>query len=456
MQRQERIGESENRRIGEVYWAIPSFSHSPILRFIYLLCLLLTLYCLLLTVSYAQETVSLSSIVEEARINNPELQALREKVKAREFAAKVEGVLDDPTFKVEIEDIPEDKPFNLGDSMQTRYTFSQMFPFPGKLSLKQRIALKEALITEAEFKDKELEITAMIKDSYYEYAFINESIKIMQEIKEVLSYMAQIAQARYSTGQVAQQDVLKIHVEVTMLTNELISLEAEREVAAARLKSLINRSQDTAIGEPEGIRKEKVKFDTARLIASVLENSPAVKAMEYEAQANELNVDLAKKNYYPDFMLGVAPIQRDGRFESWDLMFQINIPLWRNKYDNQTREAAANANVLKSRLNAEKNLKGFEVKSAVVKVEAAERIMSIYETSLLPQTEITFESAMKNYQTGRIDFLSLLDAERALKKIRIEHLNSIVDYRKKIAILERVAGEELDTVAGENIKEKGQ
>src|SRR3989338_5256279 len=93
--------------------------------------------CLLLTVSYAQETVSLSSIIEEARINNPELQALREKVKAREFAAKVEGVLDDPTFKVEIEDIPEDKPFNLGDSMQTRYTFSQMFPFPGKLSLKQ-------------------------------------------------------------------------------------------------------------------------------------------------------------------------------------------------------------------------------------------------------------------------------------------------------------------------------
>src|SRR3990167_1025240 len=232
MQRQERIGESENRRIGEVYWAIPSFSHSPILRFIYLLCLLLTLYCLLLTVSYAQETVSLSLLIEEARINNPELQALREKVKAREFAAKVEGVLDDPTFKVEIEDIPEDKPFNLGDAMQTRYTFSQMFPFPGKLSLKQRIALKEALITEAEFKDKELEITAMIKDSYYEYAFINESIKIMQEIKEVLSYMAQIAQARYSTGQVAQQDVLKTQVEETMLTNELIPFEAERKVSS--------------------------------------------------------------------------------------------------------------------------------------------------------------------------------------------------------------------------------
>src|SRR3989338_467603 len=218
MQRQERIGESENRRIGEVYWAIPSFSHSPILRFIYLLCLLLTLYCLLLTVSYAQETVSLSSIVEEARINNPELQALREKVKAREFAAKVEGVLDDPTFKVEIEDIPEDKPFNLGDSMQTRYTFSQMFPFPGKLSLKQSIAFKDVLISEAELKNKELEITAMVKDVYYDYAFINESIKIMYEIKDVLSYMADVAQVKYSTGHVMQQDVLKIQTELTMLT----------------------------------------------------------------------------------------------------------------------------------------------------------------------------------------------------------------------------------------------
>lgn len=408
--------------------------------------ILYSVFFLFSTNAFSQEPISLNALIEEAKANNTELQTFREKIKAKEFAARVEGVLDDPTFKVEIEDIPKDKPFNLGDSMQTRYTFSQMFPFPGKLSLKQSIALKDVLISGAELKDKELEIKAMIKDSYYDCSFINESIKIMHEIKDILSYMAELAQIKYSTGQVTQQDVLKIQTELAMLTNEIILLEAEKDVVEARIKSILNRNQDAVLGEPQGIKKDRIKIDTMQLMTMVLQSNPAIKAMEYEAQANELNVGLAKKNYYPDFMLGIAPIQKGGRFESWDLMFQVNIPLWMSKYDNQTREAVANVNVLKSRLNTEKNLKGFDVKSAAVRVEAAERIMTLYETSLLPQVELSFESAMKNYQSGKIDFLSLLDAERTLKRTRIEHLNSIVDYRKKIAILERVVGEELDTV----------
>lgn len=408
--------------------------------------ILYSVFFLFSTNAFSQEPISLNALIEEAKANNTELQAFREKIKAKGFAARVEGVLDDPTFKVEIEDIPKDKPFNLGDSMQTRYTFSQMFPFPGKLSLKQSIALKDVLISGAELKDKELEIKAMIKDGYYDYAFVTESIKIMHEIKDILSYMAELAQVKYSTGQVTQQDVLKIQTELTMLTNEIISLEAEKDVDEARIKSILNRNQDAVLGEPQGIKRDRIKIDTMQLMTMVLQSNPAIKAMEYEAQANELNVGLAKKNYYPDFMLGIAPIQKGGRFESWDLMFQVNIPLWMSKYDNQTREAVANVNVLKSRLNTEKNLKGFDVKSAAVRVEAAERIMTLYETSLLPQVELSFESAMKNYQSGKIDFLSLLDAERTLKRTRIEHLNSIVDYRKKIAMLERVVGEELDTV----------
>src|SRR3989338_2627124 len=170
MQRQERIGETENRRIGEVYWAIPPFSHSPILRFIYLLCLLLTAYCLLPAVSYAQGALSLSSLIDEAKKNNPEILAYQKRVKAKEHRAKVEGVFDDPQFKVEVMDIPRDKSFNLGDSMQTRYTFSQMLPFPGKLSLRQKAALKEVLMAASEAKNKEIEVITMLKQAYFNYA----------------------------------------------------------------------------------------------------------------------------------------------------------------------------------------------------------------------------------------------------------------------------------------------
>lgn len=411
--------------------------------------LFIALICLMListsSISFAEEPVSLKSLLDEARANNPEIKALEERVRARDARARAEGVLDDPTLKVEMEDLEKDRPLNIapGNAMLTRYTISQMFPFPGKLSLKERIAFKEAMATKAELRAKELEVSAMVKEAYYDYALVAESMNIAREIKDLLSYMARVAEAKYATGQVSQQDIIKVQVETTMLTNEIISLEAEKGVAAARLKSILSRPQDSEMGEPGPLPKEKIAFKTEDLINTAVRQNPEIKAAESEAEATELNADLAKKNYYPDFMVGVAPIQRDGRFDSFDVMFQINIPVWRGKYDSLSMEASSNARSARARLVSEKNVKSFEVKGAALKVEATERTKTLYETGLLPQVELSFESALKNYQAGKIDFLTLLDTERELKRTRLEYIRTLFEYRKRIASLERVVGEDL-------------
>lgn len=396
------------------------------------------------SLSFAEEPVSIKPLLDEARANNPEIKALEERVRARDARARAEGVLDDPTLKIELEDLEKDRPLNTapGNAMLTRYTISQMFPFPGKLSLKERIAFKEAMATKAELRAKELEVSSMVKETYYDYALVAESMNIIREIKDLLSYMARVAEAKYATGQVSQQDIIKVQVETTMLTNEIISLEAEKGIAAARLKSILSRPQDSVMGEPGSLPKEKIVIKTEDLINTAVRQNPEIKAAESEAEANELNVDLAKKNYYPDFMVGVAPIQRDGRFDSFDVMFQINIPVWRGKYDSLSREASSNARSARAMLVSEKNVKSFEVKGAALKVEATERTKTLYETSLLPQVELSFESALKNYQAGKIDFLTLLDTERELKRTRLEYIRTLSEYRKRIASLERIVGED--------------
>jgi len=409
--------------------------------------LLLTAYCLLSSVAFAQETITLSSLIDEARRNNPEILAYQKRVKAKEHRAKVEGALDDPQLKVEVMDIPGDKPFNLSDSMQTRYTFNQMLPFPGKLSLKQKAAMKEVLMVASEAQNKELEIVAMLKATYFDYAFLVESIKITKEIKEILSQIADIAGARYGANFASQQDVIKSQVELTMLQNELISLEAEKDVVVARINSILNQDTATPLGEPEDIKTYKASIKLDDLITTAIEKAPALKAMEYDIQARDAEIELNKKNYYPDFMVGVAPIQRNGRFDTYDLMFSVNIPLWWGKYDSQVSEARANAEILRTELKAEQNIKTFEVREAVINVAAADRIRTVYETSLLPQADISFQSAMVSYQTGKIDFLSMLDSERALKKTRVEYIKSVIEYRKNVAFLEKAVGGDLETVS---------
>lgn len=407
-------------------------------------CFLLLTSLLISLPVFAQETLSLRGLIEEAKNNNPELQALRRNIKAKEAKARAEGVLDDPSFRIEMMDLSKENPFPTpGNAMQTKYGISQMFPYPGKRSLQKDIALKEVLMAEVEVKVRELEIVTMVKDAYYEYLLLSESIKIVKEIKTLLSNMMEIAKIKYATGQASQQDVIKAQVELTMLINEITELEAEREVVQAGLKALLNRSQETPLSDPPAIPQKKADIKVEELTEKALAINPALQKMRYEIEANQIGVELARKNYYPDFMVDIAPIQRDGRFDAWDAMFQINIPIWQRKYDSQVTEAQSSVEAGQYKLRAEENIRSAEVKEGIVKVESADRIRTLYETSLLPQVELSFDSALKNYQTGKIDFLTLLDTERVLRKTRIDYIGSLVTYYKRIASLEGVVGAEI-------------
>ncbi|HBG47337.1 MAG TPA: hypothetical protein DDW94_10170 [Deltaproteobacteria bacterium] len=394
---------------------------------------------------FAEEPLLLAPLLEEAREKNPELRALRERVESLDARTRAIGRLDDPTLKIELEDLSTDRPLDISpdDAMLTRYTFSQMLPFPGKLRLRERIASKEALSARAELSSRTLDVSQMIKEAFFDYAFLDESVRINMGIKELLLDAAKTAEARYATGQVPQQDVLKLNVERSMVTNEIIALEAEKEVAAARLKSLLDRPQKSELASPGELPKERAAFDTNELIDTAVASSPDVKMAEAAAQAGELGADLAGKNYYPDFMVGIAPIQRDGRFDNYDLMFQMNIPIWRGKYDSQAKEAKAAATSARSRLANEKNRKGFEVKSAAIQVGASDRARELYETTLIPQVELSYESALRNYQAGKIDLITLLDTERELRRTRIEYLRTILGYNKRLAALERAVGADI-------------
>lgn len=395
----------------------------------------------------AQETLDLNGLLARAKQNNPELTALREAALAMEAGAKAEGRLEDPTLKVEFEDLSTERPLEIGPghSMLTRYTISQMFPFPGKLSLRERMAGKEASIARSEVKARELEIAAMVKEAYFEYAFLDESISITQGIKDLVTVATKTAETRYATGQVTQQDVIKLNVEQAMLTDELIMLEARRGVAASKIKFLVNMAQTQELGGQARLPKDRASFDVNELMHAATEATPDVVMLRAETEASELGVKLADRNYYPDFMLGVAPIQRDGDFDSYDLMFQVNIPIWRGKYADLTEQAKAKARAARSRLDSGRNRKALEVAGAAIEVEASSRQIELFETSLVPQAELSYESALRNYQAGRIDLIALLDTERDLRKTRIDHLKALSEYNMRLAALERASGVELRT-----------
>ncbi len=386
--------------------------------------------------------LSLNDVIMEVMGNNPEIGSLRDALRAKEEATRAEGWLDDPVFRIDLEEVSTKEPLNItpGNSMATRYSISQTLPYPGKLSLKEGIAAKEAAIEKARLSAMGLEKVFMAKETYYDYAYLSLSIGIVNEIKEVLSYMGKIAESKYSTGTASQQDVIKINIESSMAASELITLGADKAASAARLNTLMGRPVVAALPEPEGFPEKDAPGPADALADGPVDLTPDVRMAGLDVERAGLAKELADKNYYPDFMLGAAPVQRDGSFEGFDVMFQVNIPIWRGRYRGMAGASAATRSSLVRRLESERNRKALEIREAGLQLKAALDTRTLYETTLTKQAALSFEAALRNYQSGKGDFLTLLDTERELKKVRLAALKAKADYWKKAAALEKAVG----------------
>lgn len=394
---------------------------------------------------FAAGAGALAGLVAEAEANNPELASMREIVKGREAGARAEGGLEDPLLKIERMGLPTDslKSSGQGNAMQTRYTISQAFSFPGKLALKEKAAMKGAAALRADLAAKTLEVAALVKEAYFDYAYLAASEAINAEVKLLLADMAKVAETRYSTGLSPQQDIIRVQLEEAMLAGEALTISAGKEAVSARLKYIIGRRQDAVLDINDAALTEvRAVFSVDELIKKAVTNNPQITSRISLVEAADAATELSRKAYYPDIMAGAGPVQTADKFDSYDIMLQINIPIWFGKYDLRTQEAGAEAASMRSMLMAERNLKAYEVKQAAIEVQTAEKMLDLYSTGIVPQTQMSFESGLKNYQSGKVDFLTLIESERNLKATRLEYLRTLLEYRKKVAALEKAVGED--------------
>jgi outer membrane protein TolC len=84
-----------------------------------------------------------------------------------------------------------------------------------------------------------------------------------------------------------------------------------------------------------------------------------------------------------------------------------------------------------------------ELGESQAKLEAARRSVALFREGLLSQAELSFSAAMAAYQTGRVEFVSLLEAQRALRDARMGYFKTLASLMQNLADLERAVGKEL-------------
>ena len=397
----------------------------------------------------AQEVLPLADLIKEAQSKNPEILAAKKRWEASRHRIPQMKSLDNPTIGLNFEKIPRST-FQLNNTMpeDRMLSVTQMFPFFGKLPLRGKIALAESQVLSAEYKQKELEVIASLKNAYYDLFMNYQEEELNEQSLELLKSIAMAAEAKYAVGEVSQDELFKLNLEIARINNIILNLREERRSKETRLNALLNREPEAQLGIPDLSEKVSFQPDLKSLYQSALVSQPELIIFSYAIEKNKYAKSLAQRSFFPDTMAGV--VQRgitSGTFGPWDLMLSFSVPFWFwTKQRYEVKEAIANLDEAEAAYQAMKNKAFAEVKDLAIKVEIAQNKIELSRANLIPILESSISSSLTAFSSGKGDFMLLLDNQRMLIEMKMEYYKNLVEYHMNLADLERAVGIDLREV----------
>jgi outer membrane protein TolC len=408
--------------------------------------LLLTAYCLLLTSHAFAEDLRLQELIDEAVKNNHDLMVLEAKTETSKYRIPQAKSLPDPMFMFGYQNEGWRR-YTYGEMEGAQWMFSasQMFPFPGKLSLKGEMATRDSESLSAMYGSAKLGIIAKVKELYYDLFLTYKSIDLIKENTLLFSRVEDAVLARYSTGMAPQQEVIMAQTEKYMLLEKEEMLRQKRQSIEAMLNTTIGRHVNSPVGRP--VEPVSTSYSTSmdEALKATHENSPEIKSKEKMISAAEAKVMMAKREYYPDFTLAASLFKRSREFEDmWSLTTTINIPLF---YGTKQKMAVLEAESARSEaiheLEATKFMIASNLRDNYSMFQTAGRLMDLYKNGLMPKAYQDFESALSGYKTGKVEAITVITRLKSIVDYEISYWNQFVEREKAIARIEAITGNNL-------------
>ena len=395
--------------------------------------------------------LTLDAALTEALKSNPELVALRQQFEVARQRPRQERFLDAPTFEAQIWQWPVTT-LNALNTNSYMFTFNQGLPGRGKRVLREAVAAKDVELAETEIAARARDVIGRIKRTYAELFVSRKALEVHLASVSLLRQLADISAARYETGRAPQQDTLKAVLEVSELHDDLVMLDERAQLAEAQLNTLLARPPEARIGSL-GVPYERALLPASLELQNLaLERRPDLRSSQLEIERAQAVLAVLEREYKPDFFVGggfmLMPRDRD----AWTATIGMTWPSapWaRGKLDARKAEATAEIEAARARQRELENQVRLAVHEAYIRVRTAEQRAALLRTTIIPQSEVTFEVSRVAYQTDRLDFLAILDNQRAVLQAQLAYFQALSEFEQAVADLERAVGTEISVTTAE-------
>lgn len=235
---------------------------------------------------------------------NPGLAQIRARAEAMAAIPSQEGTMPDPTLSFGALWLPTASGLNLhqDDLTMMEVGVSQAIPFPGKLALKQQAAGFDAEAAASTVEETRLGLARDVTIRWWQLFSVHRSLRIITDTERLLRQLVEIADAKYRVGAGLLQDVPSARLELAKLTQQRAQHIGLHHAEIARLNALLNRPADSAILLPDAVDSDlpDLQSDTDIQVRAA-QSRPPLAERRHAIDAAHSRLELAKKDYYPDF-----------------------------------------------------------------------------------------------------------------------------------------------------------
>jgi len=389
------------------------------------------------------ERLVLAEVVSEALRSNPEVAAAEQRYNAARQRPAQERSLPDPMVSAGYNASGNPLP---GAGLGTEpianigVMVSQEIPYPGKLALRSAIASREADAEQPQIEAARLSVAARVKQAYYRLAYTHAVGDVLTRNRDLLDTLLKVSENRYAVGQAAQQDVIKAQTQLSILELQLERVRQERKTREGELNALLARPTATPVGQPDDLQLTPFDMSLGSLVALAIEHAPMLRRDRIMIDRSQLAVDAARKEYKPDFAVTGGYYYMGAMPPMYEFRFAVKLPLQR------ARRAAALAEQLSTVEQARSTYAGTRlslqgrVQEDYQMASTSVRLARLYRESVLPQARLALESSMASYQTGAVDFLSVLTNFGTVLEYEMTYFDELTSYHTAVSRLEEMIG----------------
>ena len=399
----------------------------------------------------AEPVLTLESALTTAVSENPSLAQMLARSKAMAAIPSQVGTLPDPEISFNAMSLPV-KTFNLRqeDMTQMQIGISQTIPFPEKLALREQAATYEAEAANQNVTEVRLQLLSDVKTLWWLIFYLDHVIQVVDNNHTLLQQFVEIARVKYEVGMGLQQDVLTAQLELSKLLDQKIILTGTRRTAVAKLNALLDRPANHVIELPQTvviklpvILSEQQLYQTAQTSRAILEGN------RQTINAAQSRLELAKKDYLPDFKVDVAYGNRqnmqagDRRSDLLSAGLTVNVPIFTDrKQDKAVDQRASEVMQEKYALQDQWNNVRSQISQSCSNYQQAKEQFVLYETGIVPQARQTVASMLAAYQVNKVDFLNVIRSQMTLFDYETQYWKAFTEAQQALAGLTAAVGKE--------------